>query len=69
MKAKRRLVNGVSGTIGASIPFAIAARMLRPDAPVGTLLLNGTLTVRESVRRIRQGKRRTAVEREGLYDA
>jgi hypothetical protein len=44
-------------------------RLMRPDAPVGTLLLNGTLTVRESVRRIRQGKRRTAVEREGLYDS
>lgn len=43
-------------------------RLMRPDAPVGTLLLNGSLAIRESVRRIRQGKRRTAVEREGLYD-
>ena len=44
-------------------------RLMRPDAPVGTLLLNGMLAVRESVRRIRQGKRRTAVDREGLYDS
>ncbi len=42
VKAKRRLVNGVSGTIGASIPFAIAARMLRPDAPVVAVLGDGT---------------------------
>jgi len=40
--ARRRLVNGVSGTIGASIPFAIAAKTLSPDAPVVAVLGDGT---------------------------
>ncbi|WP_171554510.1 LacI family DNA-binding transcriptional regulator [Shigella sonnei] len=43
-------------------------RLIRPDAPVGSLLLHGRLAVRESVRRVRPGKGDTAVEREGLYD-
>ena len=43
-------------------------RLIRPDAPVGSLLLHGRLAVRESVRRVRPGKGNTAVEREGLYD-
>jgi DNA-binding LacI/PurR family transcriptional regulator len=55
--------------LGTEAVHMLQQRLMRPDAPVGTLLLNGTLTVRESVRRIRQGKRRTAVEKEGLYDA
>ncbi|HEY4438120.1 LacI family DNA-binding transcriptional regulator [Lelliottia sp. V89_10] len=55
--------------LGTEAVHMLQQRLMRPDAPVGTLLLNGTLAVRESVRRIRQGKRRTAVEREGLYDA
>lgn len=55
--------------LGTEAVHMLQQRLMRPDAPVGTLLLNGTLTVRESVRRIRQGKRRTAVEREGLYDS
>ncbi|WP_165464734.1 LacI family DNA-binding transcriptional regulator [Enterobacter cloacae] len=54
--------------LGVEAVHMLQQRLMRPDAAVGTLLLNGTLTVRESVRRIRQGKRRTAVEREGLYD-
>lgn len=55
--------------LGTEAVHLLQQRLIRPDAPVGTLLLNGSLTVRESVRRIRPGKRRTAVEREGLYDA
>ncbi|MDU7156015.1 MAG: substrate-binding domain-containing protein, partial [Enterobacter sp.] len=55
--------------LGTEAVHMLQQRLMRPDAPVGTLLLNGTLAVRESVRRIRQGKRRTAVEREGLYDS
>ena len=43
VRCGRRLVNGVSGTIGASIPFAIAARMERPDAPVVAVLGDGTV--------------------------
>ncbi|KAB1079784.1 thiamine pyrophosphate-binding protein [Methylobacterium soli] len=42
VRAERRLINGVSGTIGASIPFALAARMERPDAPVVAVLGDGT---------------------------
>ena len=42
VRAGRRLVNGVSGTIGASIPFAIAARAERPEAPVVAVLGDGT---------------------------
>ncbi|EMD6811547.1 LacI family DNA-binding transcriptional regulator [Citrobacter koseri] len=55
--------------LGTEAVHMLQQRLVRPNAPIGTLLLNGTLTVRESVRRIRPGKRRTAVEREGLYDA
>lgn len=55
--------------LGTEAVHMLQQRLMRLDAPVGTLLLNGTLAVRESVRRIRQGKRRTAVEREGLYDS
>ncbi len=43
-------------------------RLIRPDAPVGSLLLHGRLAMRESVRRVRPRKGNTAVEREGLYD-
>ncbi|GLS45372.1 thiamine pyrophosphate-binding protein [Methylobacterium brachythecii] len=42
IKGERRLVNGVSGTIGASIPFAIAARCLNPAGPVVAILGDGT---------------------------
>jgi acetolactate synthase-1/2/3 large subunit len=40
--AGRRLINGVSGTIGASIPFAMAAALERPGAPVVAVLGDGT---------------------------
>ena len=42
VQAERRVVNGVSGTIGASIPFAIAAQIARPEAPVVAVLGDGT---------------------------
>lgn len=42
VSAERRLINGVSGTIGASIPFAIAAQTLTPDRPVVAVLGDGT---------------------------
>ena len=38
----RRLINGVAGSIGASLPFAIAARLAAPGAPVIALLGDGT---------------------------
>ena len=40
--AENRIVNGISGTIGASIPFAIAAKIARPEAPVIAVLGDGT---------------------------
>ena len=54
--------------LGSEAVYLLQQRLLRPDAPTGTLLLNGSLIVRESVRRLRPGKQRAAVEREGLYD-
>jgi acetolactate synthase-1/2/3 large subunit len=34
LHAKTRVINGVGGSIGSAVPFAIAARMARPDATV-----------------------------------
>ena len=42
VRAGRRLINGVSGTIGAAIPFAIAAKALSPHAPVVAVMGDGT---------------------------
>ncbi|GJD77073.1 thiamine pyrophosphate-binding protein [Methylobacterium gregans] len=42
VRSGRRLINGVSGTIGAAIPFAIAAALQRPGAPVVALMGDGT---------------------------
>lgn len=55
--------------LGVEAVQLLQQRLIRPQATTGSLLLNGTLAVRESVRRIRSGQQRTAVEREGLYDA
>jgi acetolactate synthase-1/2/3 large subunit len=38
----RRLINGPAGSIGASIPFAIAARAAHPAAPVLAVMGDGT---------------------------
>ncbi len=32
--AKRRIINGVAGSIGSAVPFAIAARVVEPRAPI-----------------------------------
>jgi acetolactate synthase I/II/III large subunit len=40
--ARRRVINGVAGSIGASIPFAIAARVVEPKAPVVAVMGDGT---------------------------
>ena len=40
--ARERLINGPSGSIGSSIPFALAARLARPQAPVVATLGDGT---------------------------
>lgn len=54
--------------LGTEAVHMLQQRLIRPQAAIGSLLINGMLVVRESVRRIRPGQRRTAVEREGLYD-
>jgi acetolactate synthase-1/2/3 large subunit len=42
LHAPDRVVNGVAGAIGAALPFALAARLARPDAPVVTVMGDGT---------------------------
>ncbi|ARP80759.1 acetolactate synthase [Bordetella genomosp. 8] len=42
LHAPNRVVNGVAGSIGAALPFALAARLARPDAPVVTVMGDGT---------------------------
>jgi acetolactate synthase-1/2/3 large subunit len=40
---RRRLINGVTGSIGSGLSFALAARMIEPRAPVFTVLGDGTI--------------------------
>lgn len=42
ISASERVINGPAGAIGASIPFALAARLARPSARVVTVLGDGT---------------------------
>jgi len=42
LPVRRRLVNGVAGAIGCSLPFALAARLVEPRAPVFAVLGDGT---------------------------
>jgi acetolactate synthase-1/2/3 large subunit len=42
VKTGRRIINGVAGTIGVSLPFAIAAQLARPDHPVVAVMGDGT---------------------------
>jgi acetolactate synthase-1/2/3 large subunit len=42
VKTDRRIINGVAGTIGVSLPFAIAAQIARPDHPVIAVMGDGT---------------------------
>ncbi len=42
LSAKARVINGVAGAIGAAIPFALAARVARPNAPILCVLGDGT---------------------------
>lgn len=39
---RRRLINGVAGAIGAAIPFAIAARVAEPKAPIIAVMGDGS---------------------------
>ncbi len=42
IKPPRRIVNGVAGSIGAGLPFAVATRAWEPKAPVITVVGDGT---------------------------
>jgi acetolactate synthase I/II/III large subunit len=42
VKTDRRMINGVAGTIGVSLPFAIAAQLARPEHPVIAVMGDGT---------------------------
>ena len=43
LPVRRRLINGVAGSIGGSLSFANAARLLEPKAPVFAVLGDGTI--------------------------
>jgi acetolactate synthase-1/2/3 large subunit len=43
LQAPHRVNNGVAGSIGAGLPFALAARCARPDAPVVAVMGDGTV--------------------------
>jgi acetolactate synthase I/II/III large subunit len=42
IKTDRRIINGVAGTIGVSLPFAIAAQLAHPEHPVVAVMGDGT---------------------------
>jgi acetolactate synthase-1/2/3 large subunit len=42
VKTDRRIINGVAGTIGVSLPFAIAAQLACPEHPVIAVMGDGT---------------------------
>ena len=42
LKAPHRVINGVAGAIGAALPFALAARLAVPDAPIIAVMGDGT---------------------------
>ncbi len=42
LHAPNRVINGVAGSIGAALPYALAARIARPAAPVLAFLGDGT---------------------------
>jgi acetolactate synthase-1/2/3 large subunit len=42
VRTDQRMINGIAGTIGVSLPFAIAAKLARPDDPVVAVMGDGT---------------------------
>ena len=42
LSAPNRVINGPAGAIGAALPFALGARAANPDAPIVTLMGDGT---------------------------
>jgi acetolactate synthase-1/2/3 large subunit len=43
LSAPHRVINGVAGSIGAGLPYALAARCARPGAPVLAVMGDGTI--------------------------
>jgi acetolactate synthase-1/2/3 large subunit len=43
LRAPHRVNNGVAGAIGAGLPYALAARFARPEAPVVAVMGDGTV--------------------------
>ena len=43
LPVRRRMINGVAGSIGGSLSFATAARLAEPNAPVFAVLGDGTI--------------------------
>ena len=43
LPVRRRLINGVAGAIGASLSFALSARLIEPKAPIFAVLGDGTI--------------------------
>jgi acetolactate synthase-1/2/3 large subunit len=42
LRAPHRVINGVAGAIGPALPFAVAARIAKPHAPVIAVMGDGT---------------------------
>lgn len=42
LHAPNRVINGVAGSIGAGLPFASGARVAKPDAPIVSIMGDGT---------------------------
>ena len=42
LSAPHRVINGIAGSIGAALPFAVAARLAQPKAPVIAVMGDGT---------------------------
>jgi thiamine pyrophosphate-dependent acetolactate synthase large subunit-like protein len=42
LEAPARVINGAAGSIGAALPFALAAKLARPQAPVIAVMGDGT---------------------------
>ncbi|MGE5617029.1 MAG: thiamine pyrophosphate-binding protein [Bacillota bacterium] len=42
LDAPNRVINGMAGSIGAALPFAVAARLARRDAPIIAVMGDGT---------------------------
>ena len=42
LEAPHRVINGIAGSIGSALPFALGARLACPDAPIVALMGDGT---------------------------